>query len=273
MTTRHAKAFTLIELLVVIAIIAILIGILLPSLGAARESAKSVRAMSAARSLMLAYTMYADDHDGFVLPAHLTAAQAASGVRDEMGNEIYPPVSQRWVYRLGPYFDHGWAGTTHIDNRADLLSERSQIMSQPNGAFLWSYEVSVFPSFGINRRYVGGDYRRSDWIDQKHHVRRATDAFQPSGLLVFATARFYVGSTQVDGYIEVDPPPLGASYDETLQTNSPATAFGNVHPRYGGRAIVGWFDGHTGGLSESELLDRRNWSNSARRAGDANWEP
>ena len=273
MNDRRNTAFTLIELLIVIAIIALLIGLLLPALGAARETARSVRAMTASRSLMLAYTMYSDEHDGYVLPAHLTAAQAASGVQDELGNEISPPVSQRWVYRLAPYFDHAWTGTTHIDARADLLDDREQILSQPNGDFRWSYEVSVFPSFGINGRYVGGDYRRQDWIDQGHHVRRITDAFQASELIVFATARFYVEPTRVDGNIRVNPPPLGTMFDEDLQTNSPATAFGNLHPRYRSRAIVGWLDGHAGGLTQAELLDRRNWSNPARLAGDANWEP
>jgi prepilin-type N-terminal cleavage/methylation domain-containing protein len=58
---RPALGFTLIELLVVIAIIALLIGILLPALGKARGSARSMACLSNMRQLGLAGGMYAND--------------------------------------------------------------------------------------------------------------------------------------------------------------------------------------------------------------------
>ena len=58
----RASAFTLIELLVVVAIIALLISILLPSLSAAREHAKSAVCKSNLHQLSLATTYYADDN-------------------------------------------------------------------------------------------------------------------------------------------------------------------------------------------------------------------
>jgi prepilin-type N-terminal cleavage/methylation domain-containing protein len=59
-----AKAFTLIELLVVIAIIAVLMGILLPSLRAAKEHGQRAVCLNNLRQLTTAWIMYADDNDG-----------------------------------------------------------------------------------------------------------------------------------------------------------------------------------------------------------------
>ena len=64
---RGVRAFTLIELLVVISIIALLVGILLPALGAARESARASVCLSNNKQLGIGFYSYATDNQ-MVLP-------------------------------------------------------------------------------------------------------------------------------------------------------------------------------------------------------------
>ena len=59
------KAFTLIELLVVISIIALLVGILLPALGAARSTAMDVKCKSNLKQIMVAQLLYENDFHRF----------------------------------------------------------------------------------------------------------------------------------------------------------------------------------------------------------------
>ena len=107
---RYPHGFTLIELLVVISIIALLIGILLPALGAARESARGMSCLSNLRQMAIASTTYAVDHDGF-LPMSTTA--------DAPDQSYLEP--RWWGWSVAPYV-HGVSG-----HPADANNPQSKI--------------------------------------------------------------------------------------------------------------------------------------------------
>jgi len=85
------RAFTLIELLVVIAIVALLVSILLPTLGSARKAAREVKCLANIRSLQLAQLSYADAYRGYLVDVGLPHG----GFGDE---------KLSWITRLADFY-------------------------------------------------------------------------------------------------------------------------------------------------------------------------
>ena len=129
---KRMTAFTLIELLVVISIIALLVSILMPALGRAREQAKSAVCMSNLKQWGLIFKFYADDNNDSFMEGINAAGQ-----------------SMLWVEPLRPYYqDNG------IEIRLCPAAEltESQGATQPHAA--WNvpslHEDDYIGSYGIN---------------------------------------------------------------------------------------------------------------------------
>jgi len=107
---KKRKGFTLIELLVVISIIALLMSILMPSLGRARNQGRSVVCRSNLRNWGVAAIGYADDNRGQLVAEYDAAI---------------------WVYELKPYMGYTDEKTRGKD--VSLCPSASKSRNQPGG--------------------------------------------------------------------------------------------------------------------------------------------
>jgi prepilin-type processing-associated H-X9-DG protein/prepilin-type N-terminal cleavage/methylation domain-containing protein len=247
------RAFTIVELLVVIGIIAVLMGILLPTLSRVRQQAATVRCASTLRQLGTAWQMYASAQSGRVVPGRLPRYNGPASTYDLGEGEEYRP---RWYELLGAQIKrYPTKKPSKFENDNWQISDEFFLCP---AVIDWNNSRNYV--YGYNYQFLGNARYRPDgtWINYPVKTTRIKAAETVMALDCMGTAAgkpsakrhgYYVDGTKdlfalVNKGWAVDPPRLTATSDYADPQNRGPDNRSGPDSRHQRKANVVFCDAH-----------------------------
>ena len=242
----RSRGFTLVELLVVIGIIALLISILLPSLGKARQAATRTACLANTKQIMFAFNLYANankDYLPFSAPNNLSRNEDWVWWQNSATR-----IANLGDGGIGPYLDLKPTNYKVLVCPADDVSYRVRVPT--GGKYPFSYSINGYMSSNAT-------------------VPQVNNLIYKFGRIIRPTEKVFLFEederTIDDGYGTIYTAPasgganlLAIRHDSNKRKASDLPTTANPVPNSDGKGCVGFCDGHSDFVARSYAHSKKH---------------